>query len=385
MAGSLDAFNGATTANDAQKAALSGMIAQMGSQGAAGYKAEQAVQQEAAKNAAASVGQLGPSLGPALTGATAASPGLAAALGKLATGPNDLNAQLAGQQATDFSQYAGLIGKANDAYGNAIDQAMPVVQSVTARAVAQIAADRQRQAQAAADAHQAAIDNHNAQVYGQQQDQKDRADAAKASLTAAGMIFKGGASDVPLPVEKAADTLGWNGKTLSRVTSSEMYTTLVDQARQALSAAPDMSYEELKGLLTQQYNGAAAKDPTLAEIGAVPLILRQFAGVLKHPYDTNPASKGSAAAPKAIARPNDLPSNETNADIPAAQAQTQLDLLSPPKIDYSGSYGSGAKDDQAEAEYQARRQALLRLLAQYRTTEARRETGSKVGRRTKAQ
>lgn len=249
---SLEAFKGVSTSTDAQKAALSALIAQQGSQGAEQFKAEAAVAQAAGQAGAAGVQSSNPGIGNP-SAASAVGPGkLTQRLSAAAAQPGALGATQGRAAANDFSQYSGLIGQANSNYMDAVKGAAPIVESQTQAQVSQILADlaakRDAQRQEAEDrqwARQNAMEDQEWQRESRQWAREDRLLELAAKL--------GNPEAKPLGAAEAGARLGLKPDEAGKITSSVSYGKLMQAAQELVGQYPDMDRTQLAGQLAAVY------------------------------------------------------------------------------------------------------------------------------------
>lgn len=290
MAAPLDAFKGATTATDAQKAALSSMIAAQGSAGAESFKAEQAVQAAAAQNARDNMIASNPGIGqPNMS--SAVGPGeLTQMLAARAAAPGQLGAAQMGQAGAEFNKYAGLIGNANASYMDAVKGAVPIVQSQTAAQVAQINADlaakRQARQQELDDA--ATQRDHDAELWHEH--------IVDRMLDEADRKAKGAAADAqPYQATQAASSLGWDSKKTSTVLNNPAYQTLYQYGLEQLKTlGPNADPQQLAGLLAVRMSTPDQAGHILGpHPEAARLVLSQLGGLLGRPMMSAPPPNNS--------------------------------------------------------------------------------------------
>lgn len=262
MAG-LEAFKGVNTATDAQKGALVSLIGQMGSAGAEAYKADQAVAQQAAKAGAAGVSRSNPGIGnPAA--ASAVGPGqLTQMLAARAAEPGMTAARGAGEASAEFSQYAGLLGKGNSNYADAVKGAAPIVESQTRAEVSQIMADLAAKREAMQyEADQRAIAAREAREDREWELRKRgwELDDRKNDPNAPG-------GPAPLNSEWAGAALGLDPKKTANLTRSEAYSFLKAEAARLYEQYPNLDPQALQGMLVSADNTLV--DPSNPAAGEV--------------------------------------------------------------------------------------------------------------------
>lgn len=246
MAG-LDAFKGVVTANDAQKNALVNLMGQMGSAGAEAYKADQVVAQQAAKSARQGLISSNPGIGQPNMSSAVGPGALTQQLAARAAEPGMTAARGAGEASTEFNRYAGLLGQANNNYGNAVAQAAPIVESQTRSKVSQIMADLQNEREARQyEADQRAI--------ARREHEEDR----KWELTKRGweLADRNATANGAKPGDslEMGRSLGFKDDLTKSITKSDAYSNLFSKAMEIYSAYPDIDLNALTGMLTQAEN-----------------------------------------------------------------------------------------------------------------------------------
>jgi hypothetical protein len=249
----LPQFQGVNASTDAQKAALSSMLAAQGSAGAQAFKDEQAVAAATAKAAHAAVLQSNPGIAQPNMSSAVGPGNLTRELAARASEPGNTYSMGAANAANDFAGYTGMLRQANSNYGDAVKGAAPIVESQTRSEVAAIQAEiafKREQMRQEAIERQKAYEHEK----WQRDQEKKEAMLAEAGLGPDGKPDK----DAPINLAEASQTydrLGLNPKQKASIMGSDAYQKMLLAAGGYMeNLGENASYDDLAGFLNNLDN-----------------------------------------------------------------------------------------------------------------------------------
>lgn len=244
----LPEFQGVNASTDAQKAALSSMLAAQGSAGAQAFKDEQAVAAATAKAAHRAVLANNPGIAQPNMSSAVGPGNLTRELAARAAEPGNTYSMGAANAANDFAGYTGMLRQANSNYGDAVKGAAPIVESQTRSEVAAIQAEiAWKREQMRIEAEEAAKERAH------QKWQRDQ-EIKEAMLAEAGLGPDGKPKDgEPVNIDETDAVyrrLGFDPDKKAGIVGSPAYQKMLAAAKEYIgNYGENASYDDLAGYL----------------------------------------------------------------------------------------------------------------------------------------